>query len=172
VASSWRWARHDAMVAGAGQGDTMNREGFYAVYYGTGAAGAADNGMAVLVLDTGLVVGCGPNGTTYDGTYEFNSATGLLDATVVMRLAQGTALVTGSAASCRDDQGIPSSGPGREDTGFHRHSGRQDRCRLPQVERLPGLRAACEHYPETTATLYQGKLCCDANVFATVSASA
>jgi hypothetical protein len=72
----------------------MNREGFYAIHYGAGTT----TGMGMIVLDAGLVVGCDPSGTTYDGTYEFNSATGMLDATVVMKLAPGAKLVTGIPA--------------------------------------------------------------------------
>jgi hypothetical protein len=33
----------------------------------------------MLVLDTGTVVGCDVAGGTYDGTYEFNQSTGMLD---------------------------------------------------------------------------------------------
>jgi len=69
----------------------MTGEGFYAVYFGTGAK----IGMGMVVLDTGRVVGCDPSGTRYDGTYQYNERTGMLDATVVMKLMPGAVVVTG-----------------------------------------------------------------------------
>jgi hypothetical protein len=69
----------------------MTREGFYAVYFGT----EGKMGIGMVVLDTGRVVGCDPSGTRYDGTYQYNERTGMLDATVVMKLMPGAVLVTG-----------------------------------------------------------------------------
>ncbi len=41
------------------------------------------------MLDTGLVVGADAAGAIYDGTYNFNAATGLLDVDVTMSAPAG-----------------------------------------------------------------------------------
>lgn len=67
------------------------REGFYKIDY----QGRYGMGFAVLALDTGVVVGADVTGGIYDGEYEFNPETRLIDANVEVRAKAGTVLVQG-----------------------------------------------------------------------------
>jgi hypothetical protein len=74
------------------------REGFYAMYYRSTASGVTGTGMGMLVLDSGIVIGCDVAGGIYDGTYEFNPRTDMLDMKVTARIPAGAVLVTGVPA--------------------------------------------------------------------------
>ena len=50
----------------------MSREGFWHVTY----EGEAGGGFAILVFDTGRVIGAGVLGATFDGTYEHDPRAG------------------------------------------------------------------------------------------------
>lgn len=71
------------------------REGFYKIDY----QGQYGMGFAVLALDSGMVVGADFTGGIYDGEYEFNRDTRQIDATVKVRVKEGTPLVQGVFAS-------------------------------------------------------------------------
>jgi hypothetical protein len=72
----------------------MNREGFYTLFF----QGAAGWGGAILVLDTGLVVGADGGGGTYDGKYQYNPATNNLDLDIEVTMAPGSQSVLGVKA--------------------------------------------------------------------------
>ncbi len=72
----------------------MSKEGFYQIRY----AGQAGQGVGIMVLDTGLVVGCDVVGGRYDGTYNYNQTTDLLDLEVTVWVPPGTWLVQGIPA--------------------------------------------------------------------------
>jgi hypothetical protein len=52
----------------------------------------------MVVLDEGRLIGADPDGGTYDGSYEFNSATGMLDCEMIITLAPGSWAVTRATA--------------------------------------------------------------------------
>ena len=52
----------------------------------------------MLVFSNGIVTGCDVVGGTFDGIYEFNPQTGMLDMKVTAKIPAGVALVTGVAA--------------------------------------------------------------------------
>lgn len=62
----------------------MSREGFYSVVYGADG----EQGMGMLVLDTGMVVGADMTGIIYDGTYEVLPGTGRIRCTVLGKVTQ------------------------------------------------------------------------------------
>ena len=70
------------------------REGIYKVDY----AGEMGLGFALLVIETGMVVGADAMGGTYDGTYEWNERTATLDVDVEVRVPEGVQLVQGQMA--------------------------------------------------------------------------
>ena len=70
------------------------REGFYRVDY----QGIAGLGFAIMVLDTGIVIGADVTGGVYNGTYEWNDQTQLLDVTASGRVPEGVQLVQGVVA--------------------------------------------------------------------------
>ena len=74
------------------------REGFYKVDYAAEAEGQISVGFALLALDTGTVVGADITGGRYDGNYEWNERTQLLDVTVAARIPQGVTVVQGQTA--------------------------------------------------------------------------
>ena len=76
------------------QEDCNMREGFYKVDY----AGAWGLGFAVLVFDSGVVVGADAMGGTYDGTYEWNPVTSQLDVQVQVKIPAGVTVVQGQVA--------------------------------------------------------------------------
>jgi hypothetical protein len=49
----------------------MSREGFWKV----GFTGISGDGLGILVFDSGMVIGAGLGGGTYDGTYRVDPAT-------------------------------------------------------------------------------------------------
>ncbi len=67
------------------------KEGFYSIIF-TGQTG--DYGMGVIVLDTGIIVGADAAGGEYDGEYQYNPRTELIDADVTLTVPPGVALVT------------------------------------------------------------------------------
>lgn len=75
------------------------KEGFYSVTY-VGATGAW--GIAVIVLETGIIVGADPLGGRYDGTYSFNNRTEMLDAIIKVTVPSGVPLVTGVPAQDKE----------------------------------------------------------------------
>lgn len=70
------------------------REGFYLVEY-VGLAGA---GNAIMALDTGIVIGVDITGGLYDGTFEWNEQTQLLDIDVRVQVPEGVVLAQGNVA--------------------------------------------------------------------------
>ena len=70
------------------------REGFYRVDY----QGIAGLGFAIMVLDTGDVIGADMMGGVYNGTYEWNDQTQLLDVTASGQVPEGVQLVQGVVA--------------------------------------------------------------------------
>ena len=70
------------------------REGFYRVDY----QGGLGLGFAVMALDSGMVVGADAMGGTYDGRYEWNDRTQLLDVTITVHIPAGVQVVTGHTA--------------------------------------------------------------------------
>ena len=70
------------------------REGFYKVDY----QGTSGLGVAVLALDTGMVVGADAMGGMYDGTYEWNEEKQLIDANVTVSIPEGVPVVQGQIA--------------------------------------------------------------------------
>ena len=59
------------------------KEGFWRVRY----ASPFGEGFGLLTLDTGLVVGVDASDAIWNGTYEFNQHTGLLDIHLTVRFA-------------------------------------------------------------------------------------
>ena len=74
------------------------REGFYKVDYAGQAEGQIDFGFALLALDTGTVVGADWAGGLYDGSYEWNERTQLLDLNVAVWIPEGVRVVQGQTA--------------------------------------------------------------------------
>ena len=70
------------------------REGFYRVEYG----GETGLGVAVLALDTNIVVGADAGGGTYDGEYVWNAESRLLDMKVSGWVPEGAWVVQGQIA--------------------------------------------------------------------------
>src|SRR4051812_34762836 len=60
----------------------QTREGFWSVYY----AGVFGNGMGIIVLDSGMVVGADVTGGIWEGEYQFNSETRQLDIRLTVAL--------------------------------------------------------------------------------------
>jgi len=52
----------------------------------------------MVVLDAGRLIGADPDGGTYDGSYELNPATGMLDCEMIITLAPGSWAVTRATA--------------------------------------------------------------------------
>lgn len=67
------------------------REGFYSITYGA----AAGQGFGMIALDTGRVVGADVVGGRYDGSYQFNPRTGMLDLDVMVTVPPGAWVVQG-----------------------------------------------------------------------------
>ena len=74
------------------------REGFYKVDYAAEADGEINIGFALLALDTRMVVGADITGGLYDGSYEWNERTQLLDLTVAAWIPEGVTVVQGQTA--------------------------------------------------------------------------
>ena len=70
----------------------MAKEGFYSVTF----TGYADYGFGIIILDTGVVIGADVGGVLYDGTYDFNHQTEMLDVNVTITVPPGIPLVTGT----------------------------------------------------------------------------
>ncbi len=70
------------------------REGIYKVDY----QGIAGLGFAMLILESGTVTGADVTGGIYDGSYEWNEQTRLLDVVVKVAVSEGSVLVTGNVA--------------------------------------------------------------------------
>ena len=70
------------------------REGFYKVDY----QGKISLGFAVVVLDSGMVVGADFAGGIYDGTYKWNEQKQLLETKVTVQVPEGVQLVQGQTA--------------------------------------------------------------------------
>lgn len=83
------------------------REGFYRVDF-TGLQGW---GMALIAFDTGRVVGTDTESGMYDGTFEFNTRTELLDATVKFCAGKAATLVQGVTINAGDTFNISVSFP-------------------------------------------------------------
>ena len=80
------------------------KEGFYSITY-TGASG--DWGFGMIVLDTGQIIGADVAGGRYDGQYQFNQQTQMLDASIrliVPPVARQT-MQEGRARPARPDRG-------------------------------------------------------------------
>ena len=73
-------------------------EGFYSITYGGAAPGLGGIGFGVIALDTGKVIGADVAGGRYDGVYEFDQTTSMINATVNVTVPAGVALVTGFPA--------------------------------------------------------------------------
>ena len=70
------------------------REGIYKIDY----QGTTGMGVAVMILESGTVTGADATGGLYDGAYEWNAQTRLLDVTVQLAVPEGTVLVMGNVA--------------------------------------------------------------------------
>ena len=70
------------------------REGFYKLDY----LGRTGMGFAVIALDTDMVVGADPFGGVYDGTFQWNERTQLLDVKVKVKVPEGVWVVQGQTA--------------------------------------------------------------------------
>ena len=68
------------------------KEGFYSITY-TGASG--DWGFGMIVLDTDQIIGADVAGGRYDGQYQFNQQTQMLDASIRLIVPPGAPLVQG-----------------------------------------------------------------------------
>ncbi len=68
-----------------------SKEGFYSVTF----AGHADYGFGIIILDTGVVIGADVGGVLYDGIYDFNHKTEMLDVSVTLTVPPGVPLVMG-----------------------------------------------------------------------------
>ena len=75
------------------------REGFYSLIF-TGVTG--DFGMGVIALDTDTIIGADAAGGLYDGKYEYNTQTKMLDAKQTLTIPAGVALVTGVPAQAQE----------------------------------------------------------------------
>ena len=69
----------------------MNPEGFWLVHF----SGAADRGFGILVFDRGMVVGANAAGGQYDGTYEYNAGTDMLDIDMTVKMPPNVLTVQG-----------------------------------------------------------------------------
>ena len=74
-------------------------DGFYAGYF----AGKAGNGLALLTLTNGKVVGVDAAGTKFDGRYELHGDTGALALDVHVSAPPGITLVQGESTG---EQGL------------------------------------------------------------------
>lgn len=74
--------------------DMKMREGIYRAEY----QGVAGLGVCLLVLENGVVCGSDWGGGRYDGTYEVNRSTGLIDVRVVVTMPPGVPTVQGVPA--------------------------------------------------------------------------
>lgn len=79
-------------------GEPPIREGFYKVDYAAEAEGEIGIGFALLALDTGMVVGADITGGRYDGSYEWNERTQLLDVNIAAWIPEGVRVVQGQTA--------------------------------------------------------------------------
>ena len=70
------------------------REGIYKVDY----QGITGMGFAVMILESGTVTGADVIGGIYDGTYEWNEQTRLLDVALEVAVSEGSVLVMGNVA--------------------------------------------------------------------------
>ena len=73
------------------------REGIYKVDY----QGITGMGIAVMILESGTVTGADVIGGIYDGTYEWNEQTRLLDVALEVAVSEGSVLVMGNVAPPR-----------------------------------------------------------------------
>ncbi len=71
------------------------KEGFYSIVF-IGEGG--DKGVGLIVLYTGLVVGADEAGGKYDGTYEFNPRSEMIDIDIVVTIPPGVQTVMGAPA--------------------------------------------------------------------------
>jgi hypothetical protein len=70
----------------------VSKEGFWQVEF----VGVAGYGMGVLVLDTGIICGAGAAGGHFDGTYQFDPGTNVLDCSITWTASvPGITLVQG-----------------------------------------------------------------------------
>ena len=69
----------------------MDPEGFWVVQF----AGAADRGFGILVFDRGMVVGANVAGGQYDGTYNYNAETDMLDIDMTVKMPPNVLTVQG-----------------------------------------------------------------------------
>jgi hypothetical protein len=76
------------------------KEGFYLVSF----TGHFDSGSAIMVLDSGNIVGADVGGCQYDGIYQSNEETGLIEASITLTVPPGTALVVGVPAQSHEWQ--------------------------------------------------------------------
>ena len=70
------------------------KEGFYRIDY----VGTVGRGFGIIVLDTQVVVGTDMAGGLYDGTYQFNPDTNMLEAKIKVTIPAGAWLVQGIPA--------------------------------------------------------------------------
>lgn len=70
----------------------MNKEGFYSIQY----QGPKGQGFGLIALDTGTVVGADVTGGLFDGTYNYNHKTEMLDVKITLTVPAGESLVTGA----------------------------------------------------------------------------
>ena len=67
------------------------KEGFYSINY-TGTTGS---GFGLITMDTGVIVGVDITGIEYDGTYEYDEGSKMIEAKIAAKVPIGVNLVTG-----------------------------------------------------------------------------
>ncbi len=70
------------------------KEGFYSISY-TSTSGA--RGFGLIAMDTDILVGVDVGGVEYDGTYQYDPSSGMIEAEVKAKVPSGANLVTGAA---------------------------------------------------------------------------
>ncbi len=71
------------------------KEAFYSITF-VGASGSWGFGM--IVMDTGKIIGADVAGARYDGSYQFNKRTNMIDASIKLTVPAGVELVQGTPA--------------------------------------------------------------------------
>jgi transcriptional regulator with XRE-family HTH domain len=69
------------------------KDGFYLIQF----AGQAGTGAGMLIFDGGRIYGADTGAAKYDGEYQFNEATGLVDVTIDVQMPAGESSVIGMA---------------------------------------------------------------------------
>ena len=84
----------DAELARISKEEPMFKEGIYGIQF----AGRSDWGYGTLVLENGLICGVDVAGLKYDGTYEYNKTSEMIESEIKISVPPGAEIVTGMPA--------------------------------------------------------------------------